>query len=299
LAPVPLVAIAIAASACASRGPHGPAASKFDGNRALDHIRQLVAIGPRVPGSPGAAVARTYITRQLTASGLAVREQAFVAQTPLGPVRMVNLSATVPAASTGARGRLIVAGHYDTKLFDDFSFVGANDGGSSTAFLIELGRVLVHRRNALAIELLFLDGEEALVAWEGDDHTYGSRHYVEAATADGSLADIRAMILVDMIGDRDLRIKREVNSTDWLTELLWSGARRAGRAEFVDGEVSIEDDHTRFLEAGVPAVNLIDLDYPAWHTAGDTLDKVAATSLQAVADALMAALPDIERRLAP
>jgi glutaminyl-peptide cyclotransferase len=267
----------------------------FDGARAHEHVRQLVAIGPRVAGSPGARAARDYIAKQMAALGLQVREQAFTAKTPLGTADMVNLRVTLPGTATS--GRLILAGHYDTKLFRDVTFVGANDGGSSAAFLIEIARVLKDRTNALPIELLFFDGEEAVVVWQGDDHTYGSRHYVEAAKKDGTLADIRALILVDMIGDKDLRILREPRSTRWLTDVIWSAAKKLKRPEFVDENFEVEDDHIPFLEAGVQAVDLIDLDYPAWHTPDDTLDKISPRSLQAVGDVLLAALPEIEQRL--
>jgi Peptidase family M28 len=285
--------ILMAAVACASAQP--PAGPAFDGTLALEHTRQLVAIGPRVAGTPGAQQARDYITKQIAALGLQAREQAFEAATPLGRASMVNLRVTVPGAST--TGRLIVAGHYDTKRFKEFTFVGANDGGSSAAFLIELARVLAARTNAFPIELLFLDGEEAVVEWQGDDHTYGSRYYVEQARKEGTLGSIRALVLVDMIGDADLRLPREPNSTRWLVDAIWGAAKRLKRPEFVDEEFPVEDDHIPFLRAGVPAVDIIDLDYPAWHAAGDTLDKVSARSLQAVGDVLLAALPDIEARL--
>ncbi len=136
------------------------------------------AIGPRPAGSPAIEQSRKYIKDQLAASGVTVAEQAWDDQTPVGPVHMVNLIATIPGAS---KDRLVIAGHYDTKRFREFRFVGANDGGSSAAFLIELARVLKARRNPLTIELLFLDGEEAVVEWQGNDHTYGSRHYVANA----------------------------------------------------------------------------------------------------------------------
>jgi hypothetical protein len=270
---------------------------QFEGGRAFKHLEALVAIGPRPAGSPGAQKARDYIKEQLAALSLAVEEQAFEAKTPLGPVRMVNLRAMIPGAAAGPR--LIVAGHYDTKLFKDVTFVGANDGGSSTAFLIELARVLKQRPATLPIELLFFDGEEAVVAWEGDDNTYGSRHYVSAVQRDGSLARIGALVLVDMIGDRDLRLLREAQSTPWLTEIIWSRARSMGRRQFVDESTPINDDHLPFLAAGVPAVDIIDMDYAAWHTPEDTLDKTSADSLQVVGDVLVAALPDIEKRLRP
>ena len=296
----PKLALVLSLVGCASAQTPAPAANRFDGARAHEHVRQLVAIGPRVAGTPGGARARAYIGNQVKAIGLAADEQPFETTTPAGPTKMVNLRVSIPGGpSTGSGpGRLIIAGHYDTKQFREFAFVGANDGGSSTAFLIELARVLKGRKNALPIELLFVDGEEAVVDWNtGNDNTYGSRHYVEAARKAGTLSQIRALVLVDMIGDRDLRISRESHSTPWLTEIIWAAAKSLNRREFIDRETAIEDDHLRFLEAGVPAVDIIDLDYPAWHTAADTLDKVSAESLQAVGDVLLAALPEIEKRL--
>ena len=289
-------AVLLLAVGCAQAQP--PAATPvFDGARAHEHVRKLGAIGPRVAGTPGAQQARDYIAAEMKALGLTVKEQSFEAATPIGPVTTVNLSVTIPGGDGRSQGRIIIAGHYDTKRFKEFAFVGANDGGSSTAFLIEIARVLNARKNALPIELLFIDGEEAVVEWQGTDHTYGSRYYVDAARKAGTLGQIRALILVDMIGDRDLRISRESNSTTWLTDAIWNAAQRLKRREFIDRETAIEDDHLPFLQAGVDAVDIIDLDYPAWHTADDTLDQVAPMSLQAVGDVLLAALPDIEKRL--
>ena len=277
-----------------------PATPKFNGQRAFEDVRQLVAIGPRVAGTPGAQSARDYIRKELQALGINVEEQPFEAMTPNGRVKMVNLRAIFPAADAAkSTDRLIIGGHYDTKLFKEFTFVGANDGGSSAAFLIELGRSLKGRQNRVQIELLFLDGEEAVGEWQGTDHTYGSRHYVEAARQNGTLGNIRAFILVDMIGDRNLIIKREANSTPALTEAIWAAAKKLSRREFVSEITPIEDDHIEFLAAGVPSVDIIDLEYPDvtsrfWHTQYDTLENVAASSLQAVGDVLLAALPALE-----
>jgi hypothetical protein len=292
------VILVIAATITGAAQPPATAAA-FSGTRALADVRQLVAIGPRVAGMPGAAKARDYITAQLKAAGLTVREQAFDARTPRGPVHMINLIALIPGRGAGPQAapeRIIVAGHYDTKLFKEFTFVGANDGGSSAAVLIELARVLKPRTLPLDVELLFLDGEEAVGEWQGTDHTYGSRHYVQDGKKGGTLKTIRAMVLVDMVGDSDLRIMRESNSTPWLTDRVWAAAARLGRREFVNDATTIEDDHLEFLEAGVPSVDIIDLDYPAWHRAEDTLDKLSAKSLQAVGEVVMAALPDIASR---
>jgi Zn-dependent M28 family amino/carboxypeptidase len=257
-----------------------------------------VALGPRPSGSTTIQQAQKYITAQLASFGLTAVEQKWTDDTPAGRVPMINLIATIPGAS---KDRILVAGHYDTKRFSQFRFVGASDGGSSAAFVIELARVLKTRKNAFTVELVFFDGEEAVnTEWRGLDNTYGSRHYVDVARRDGSLASLKAMILVDMIGDRDLNIKRDSASTKWLNDVIWSAAQRLKQGDhFVPQETTIGgDDHFPFLEAGIPAVDLIDLEYAHWHTAGDTIDAVSARSLQVVGDVLLAALPQIEARLA-
>lgn len=297
-----LMAVLLAGCACVSaQAPTPPAAQgvTFDSARAFNHLKTIVAIGPRSASSSGIQKTRDYIKSQLSAIGLTPSEQAFEASTPIGPVKMVNISATIPGPG---KGRLVFAGHYDTKLFKEFTFVGANDGGSSTAFLLELARVLKDRTNAVTIEILFLDGEEAFGEWE-TGNTFGSRHYVQAAQKAGAITDIKAMILVDMIGDADLMIKREANSTPWLTDAIWAAARELKRPEFVAESTPIEDDHLPFLAAGVPAVDIIDLEYPNlsspshWHGPADTLDKVSPRSLQVVGDVLLKALPAIELRV--
>lgn len=272
-----------------------PGATTFDSTKAFEHLRQQVAIGPRPSGSPANVKNRDYIKAQMAALGIKTTEQAFDGATPLGPVKMVNVIATIPGQRTD---RIVLASHFDTKLFRNLRFVGASDGASSTAALIELARVIKARGQLpFTIELLFLDGEEAVVEWQGTDNTYGSRHYVEAARKSGSLKSLRALILLDMIGDRNLTIRRESNSTRWLTEIVWGAAKKLGHRAFMDEETTVEDDHIPFLKAGVPSLDIIDLDYPQWHTAQDTLDAVGARSLQMVGEVVVAALPEIEARL--
>ena len=278
-------------SACVAASQAPP--STFDGARAYAHMRDLVEIGPRVSGTPANRKTREYIIATLAAMGIQAVEQPFEARTPHGPVAMANVVATL----AGSRpDRIILASHFDTKLFKQFRFVGASDSGSSTAALLELARSLKDRPRPFTIELLFLDGEEAVVEWSPTDSTYGSRHYVQAARAGGTLRSIKALVLLDMIGDANLNIKRESLSTPWLTDIVWAAAERLGyQRHFLSEITPIEDDHVPFLQAGVPAVDIIDLDYPAWHTAGDTLDKVSAESLKVVGDVVLAALPDIEQ----
>jgi glutaminyl-peptide cyclotransferase len=292
-------ALIIASFAVAALAQGAP--QKFDSNRAWEHLRQMVAIGPRPSGSPAIEQTRKYIKEQLAAAGVAVVDQAWDADTPNGKVHMVNLIATIPGAS---KQRVLVTGHYDTKLFREFRFVGASDGASSAAFLLELARVLKARKNARTFELVFLDGEEAVCkGWDdcsrpgAPDNTYGSRHYVEVAKRDGALATIKANILVDMIADRNLRLKRESYSTPWLTDIIWNTAKQHQLdTYFVPQTTQIEDDHLAFLAAGVPSADIIDLEYEPWHPASDTLDAVSARSLQIVGDVVLASLPAIEAR---
>ncbi len=278
----------------AAQAPATPAV--FDGARAWEHLQRQVAFGPRPAGSDALEETRRYIAAQLEDAGIALARQTFVAATPLGDVSMVNLIATIPGRR---RDRIVLASHYDTKLSREFTFVGANDGASSTAALIELGRALEGRQNELTIELIFLDGEEAVNwEWRGTDNTYGSRHYVQASQKAGTLSSIKALVLLDMIADRDLLIRRDSNSTPWLVDIIWAAADRIGhRAVFSNTLTTIEDDHLPFLRAGVPAADIIDLEYDAWHTPQDDLDHVSAAGLQIVGDVVLAALPDIEKRV--
>jgi Zn-dependent M28 family amino/carboxypeptidase len=278
-----------------------------DGARALRDVERLVALGPRPAGSAALARARAYIGGELRAAGWRVREHAFTARTPRGDVRMAN----VIAEWRGRRPEVVaVGGHYDTKVFEGFPFVGANDGGSSAALLVELGRALAPALRAdpppCTRWLVFFDGEEARVAWSAADSLYGSRALVAALRERGELARLRALVVADMIGDRDLGIRREALSTAWLTDLVWSTARRLGFGRhFLDAAQAVEDDHAPFLEAGVAAALLIDFEYGAapgrnnhWHTPADTVDKLSAESLRIVGTVIAEALPAIEAEVA-
>lgn len=271
------------------------AAPKFDAAKAWDHLKAMVDLGPRPSGSAALRQTRAYITRQLAAIGLTVQEQPFTATTPNGPVEMSNLIVTLP----GKRAeRILFTGHYDTKLFKEFTFVGASDGASSAAFLIELARVLKDQPREFTYEFVWFDGEEAVAAWNLDsDSTYGSRFYVQQATRANAISSIKALILVDMIGSKNLKIERDSYSAGWLNNIVWGAARRLGKKQFVDVETTIEDDHVHFVRAGVPSIDIIDLNNYIneghWHTATDNLDNVSAASLGVVGDVLLAALPEI------
>jgi len=266
---------------------------RVDGAAALRHVERLVAIGPRVAGSPGGEKARAYIVGELRKAGVEAEVQPFEDVTPHGRMRMANVVARLP----GRRADVVaLAGHYDTKLFTSFRFVGANDGGSSAALLIELARRLAKAPREYTVWLVWFDGEEAREAWTATDSLYGSRHLAAELERAGRLP--RALVLVDMIGDRDLNIRRDTYSTPWLNDILWASAARLGHGKhFLNDPLPVEDDHVPFLKAGVPAALLIDFDFPPWHTAGDTLDKVSAQSLAVVGDVLLDALPSIEHYL--
>ena len=266
----------------------------FDGAVALKHVERLVAMGPRVAGTPGGARAREYIVGELKKiAGVQVQVQGFDADTPHGRVSMANVIAVLPGRRPDV---IMVAGHYDTKLFKQFQFVGANDGGSSTGFLLELARRLAARPRDYTYWLVWFDGEEARQAWTDRDSLYGSRRLATDLARDKRLP--RAMILVDMIGDRDLAIRREAHSAMWLTQIIWDAAARLGHGRhFLRDTIPVEDDHVPFLRVGVPSTLLIDFDFPPWHTAADTLDTLSADSLTVVGQVVLEALPSVEHYL--
>jgi len=198
---------------------------------------------------------------------------------------------------------VLISGHYDTK--PQAGFVGANDGGSSTAAVLEMARVLAKTKPEYTLWFVFFDGEEAFVDWSannGMDNTYGSRHMVKKLARDGVLQHVKAMVLVDMIGDKNLDLLRDTESTLWLVNAIWRTARRLGYSKhFLEAEGAYSDDHIPFKEAGVPSVDLIDFNYgPSnryWHTNEDTLDKVSGESLKVAGDVVIAALPEIFKHL--
>ncbi|HEX8649329.1 MAG TPA: M28 family metallopeptidase [Pyrinomonadaceae bacterium] len=295
-------------AASASPSPQAGAATQaFDGARAFEHVRKQVEIGPRPAGSAELARARDYITGELKSYGLNVVTDEFTAQTPAGKKGMANIVAEMAGESSDV---LLLASHYDTKPIKEFRFVGANDGGSSTGALLELARVLVasQQKPRFTYRFVFFDGEEAFCFdWDecrnpdGPDNTYGCRHYVAALQEKQELKRVRAVILLDMIGYKELRLGRDVEmSTPWLIDIIWRTAREMGHGEqFVDGVEGVGgDDHEPFLRAGVDAVDIIQLNtYPYWHTEEDTLDKISPQSLKTVGDVVLASLPRIEQRL--
>lgn len=279
----------------AASAVHG---ADFSGARALEYARKCVSFGPRPPGSAAIRQLQAHILAELKQRGCRVLPGDFTARTPGGPMQMKNIIAHFP----GKSGRIVaITGHYDTKLFREFRFVGANDGGSSAGFLLEMARVLQTEPHADDIYLVWFDGEEALREWSASDSLYGSRELARRWSADGTAARIKALINVDMIGDKDLEITRESYSTPWLQQLVWNTARRLGYGKYFSPDGGpVEDDHAPFLQARVPALDLIDFNYGPgnswWHTAQDTPDKLSAHSFEVVGTVLTAALRDLEAR---
>jgi len=275
----------------------------FDGSRAFEHVRHLVALGPRPPGSDAIHHAQAYIADQLKSYGCPVEEHDFHGSTIFGNIAMRNITAKIPGSGSGI---VLYATHYDTLRLPDF--VGADDGGSGTGTLLELARVLCARKNTLNVWITFFDAEESQgqwtdknsVQWSNDNSTYGSREMAATMALSGDLKRLQAMILVDMIGPANLRIKRDKNSTPWLVDLIWATAARLGYANiFVDQSITVSgDDHLSFIHRGVAGIDIIDFDVQPtyWHTADDTLDKVDPRSLAVVGHVFVETLPELEKK---
>ncbi len=282
-----------------------PRSTAFDGSRAFEHVRKQVEFGPRPAGSSELAQTREYIIGELKSYGLSVTTDEWRATTPVGQRQMVNVTAELPGASNDV---IIIASHYDTKLFKQFRFVGANDAGSSTGALLEMARVLAAtgQKPRLTYRFVFFDGEEAFCeGWDecrnadGPDNTYGSRRYVAKLKEKNEAARVRAMILLDMMGYKDLRLGQDDMGSHELIDIVWQTARSLGHDNvFVDEPEGVGgDDHEPFLRANIKALDIIQLNtYPYWHTAGDTLDKISPQSLKIVGDVVIASLPRIEER---
>ena len=288
-----------------------PGAVAFNGERAMEHVKKQVEFGPRPPGSPELAQTRAYIIDQLKSYGLKVNTDEFKASTPQGEKKMVNITAELLGESKDV---IIISSHYDSKYFKNMRFVGANDPGSSVATLLEIGRVLAanNPKPKLTCWLVFFDGEEAFCeGWDdclkpgAPDNTYGSRHFVSQLQASNSLQRVRAMILLDMMGYKNLELGRDTMSTRWLQDIVWQAARESGYGNiFVNRDEGVGgDDHEPFLKAGIDSLDLIQLsNYRSgsveyWHTVEDSLDKISPKSMKIVGDVILTSLPKIEQHV--
>lgn len=268
----------------------------FSGQRALDHVEQQTELGPRVAGSKGLEEARQYLEKVLNESGWDVVRQVFRQKTPFGEVEFVNLRARFAGGgglklSEKQRARIwerpvtgLVTSHYETKKFEGFEFVGANDPGSSVGALLEMSRVLAGRPAvAEKLELVFFDGEEAFVNYTDSDGLYGSRYFADSLQQWPEKSRPKWGVLLDMVGDRDLGIRVPEDSPAFLVESLFAAAGDIkSRKYFGMGSQIITDDHKPLNEAGIPTIDIIDMDYSFWHTPGDKMDKLSAESLETV-----------------
>jgi Zn-dependent M28 family amino/carboxypeptidase len=278
--------------------------SGFQGTAALQLTHRATAFGERPSGSASIQRLREWIVSECKAAGGQVSLDSFTGQTPSGPVPMANIIVKFPGTSGKA---VVITGHYDTKRIPMVHFVGANDAGSSTGFLIEFARALSTFKHPDDLYLVFFDGEEAVVTWTETDSLYGSRHLAAQWAADGTLSHIKALINIDMIGDKDLDICDDAYSSQSLREAVWNIADKLGDAKYFRHDPGgVEDDHKPFADAGVNAIDIIDLDYGPrtqeapngayWHTAQDTMDKLSAHSFQVVGDVVLALVKQLEQR---
>jgi Zn-dependent M28 family amino/carboxypeptidase len=276
------------------------AAGDVSGDAALEFARRAVAFGPRPSGSEANRQLQNYILEQLRQCKCQVAEDAFTARTPRGPIAMKNIIAKFagkPRAAGAPPNAIAVTGHFDTKYFPGRKFVGANDGGSSTGLLLELARALAGEPRSDDVYIVFFDGEEATGDWTETDKLYGSRHLAQRWRADGTLARLKGLINVDMIGDRNLNLRQDTNSDPRLRQLVWRAAAELGyQAFFTQATIAIDDDHMPFAEPGVPVVDLIDFDYESWHEDTDTMDKISAQSLQIVGRVVVESVRRLERQ---
>ena len=287
-----LMAAGLAAPMAAEAQAH------FNGAKALEYARQFVAIGPRWPTSQGHAKAEQFLRAHFQHDQL--EEDAFTANTPIGAVPMRNFIVRFPGKKNGV---IVLATHYETNYYlKNINFVGANDGGATTGLLMAIADQLRGKTlDGYSVWLVFFEGEEAIQSWTDSDSTYGSRHLAARWGRDGTLGRVKALILADMIGDKDLDIQRESQSTDWLVALVRQAAKKFGYDHyFFQKEESVSDDHLPFVRRGVPSIDIIDLDYGPGnsyhHTAQDTMDKISARSLTIDGDVFMETIRLIGQR---
>ncbi len=279
------------------------AKSPFNGARAFEMLTRICAFGPRPADSEPLRQTRALILDTLADEGLTTRVQEFTADTPIGRVPMANLVGEIQGTK---RGVIVLSGHYDTKRMEDIRFLGANDGGASTAWLLEFARAAGHKREGRTVWLVFYDGEEAFGEWSDTNGIFGSRAFVKHLEDTGEIDRVHAVINVDMIGDCYLGVQRDIAAPTWMQTAVWGKARELNyEGHFLNTGSAITDDHIPFRLAGVPAMNLIDFQYGGstvdhqrtWHTENDTLDKCCPESLQVVGDVVYQALDTLETYL--
>jgi hypothetical protein len=297
--------LALVLALCSAGCPDGAAtapAPEFDAARAWKDLVHQVEMGPRPSGTEANETCRAWIESELRAAGLEPHREAFASATPAGELTFTNVWAEL-AGSDPRAGRIVMGSHFDTKRLP-FRFVGANDGASSTAVLLEIARVLAAApKRPLTYRFVFFDGEEAVKEWVGEDNTYGSRHHVKKLKDDGLIAGVRAFVLLDMVGDKNLRLTRDLNSDRKFVEIFFGAARKIGLGKHVDGPaLDVRDDHLPFMAARIRSIDLIDFEYGPtnswWHTEKDVLENTSQESLSVIGRITLAGLADLEASFA-
>jgi glutaminyl-peptide cyclotransferase len=291
-APVPAAPVDTAAQKPALPPDNGPRPA-IDAARAMQYVKQIVDFGPRPLGSANHRKVEDYITSHLKSDE--VENDTFTADTPEGKFPVHNIVAKFPGTKDGI---IVIASHYDTNYpLRRTAYVGANDGGSSSALLLEIANQLRgKKRDGYSVWLVWDDAEEAMkpdteVAFL-DDSLYGIRHLAQKWEDDGTIKKIKAFLLADMVGDADLNIDRDSNSTPWLEDVVYQAATRLGhQSHFFERANQVMDDHIPFMQKGVPCADLIDFDYGYgnvfWHTPQDTVDKLSPRSLEIVGSTIL------------
>jgi hypothetical protein len=273
----------------------------FDGDHAMQYVKDIVKFGPRPLGSANHKKVEDYLDARL--KGDQVEDDVFIADTPAGKFPVHNVIAKYPGTKDGI---IIVASHYDTNYpLRETSYVGANDGGSSSAVLLELANQLRGKtREGYSVWLVWDDAEEAMKPESEmpfmDDSLYGINHLAEKWQADGTLKKVKAFLLADMIGDADLEVERDSNSTGWLEDVVYEASTRLGyQSHFFTRNNQVSDDHLPFVKRGVPCADLIDFTYGYnnvfWHTPQDTVDKLSPKSLQIVGSVILESMRILDR----
>lgn len=292
------VCLLVVACGCGKTEPPAPVwpdPKAFSGALALEEATRFVQRGPRVSGTTGAEKAAAYLVDRLRGLGITAQVDAFEDATPTGTQTFRNVIGRLPGSLLET---IVLISHYDTKTGIAHDFIGANDSGSSSGVLLELARVLREKKGGPAIEFLFTDGEECQVAYGPSDGLHGSRRRASELKRTGEAARVKAVILLDMVGDRNLKINLPRNGTPELALAVFKAAEAEGvRSYFGLGNGDVLDDHVPFLQAGMSAVNLIDFSYGEqgdnryWHTREDTVDKLSAESLEIVGRVVLRLLP--------
>lgn len=278
----------------------------FDSKKAYAYTAEIAGFGERWPGSAGHTKTEAMIHRVLAKDGALIESDDFVASTPRGRVPVHNIIGKFNVSANPAQGIFVLAGHYDT-LFKP-GFIGANDGASSAAILLAFADALAQTKTKMQIWLVWTDLEEAINSFQGDDGLYGSRHLAHKLADEGLVPRIRGLFLLDMIGDKDLKVARETNSSRWLQDLISEAANQLGYGRyFFQYETGIIDDHASFIHVGIPSVDVVDAEYgrmgPAFdsmgefhHANADTMDKVSQHSLEIVGRTILLTVELIDFR---